>query len=70
MLDFWKAQKSQTYAEAKTAYHPIQYPATDAPVWSAVRSILQRPWFSRVWTFQEIVLAKKAVLCCGAHTLS
>lgn len=70
MLEFLKTQKSQTYDELTTANHPIQYPPSDAPVWSAVRSLLQRPWFSRIWTFQEIVLAQKADLHCGAHTIS
>jgi hypothetical protein len=70
MLEFWKTQKSRNYAEARTADHPLQQPPLEAPVWSAVRSLLQRPWFSRVWTFQEIVLAQKAVLHCGANMMT
>ena len=29
-------------------------------------SIFQHPWFGRKWTFQEIVLANAAVICCGS----
>ncbi|KAF9499677.1 HET-domain-containing protein [Pleurotus eryngii] len=29
--------------------------------------IVRRPWFIRAWTFQEIRLAKKACIHCGAH---
>jgi hypothetical protein len=69
MLEYMKIQKLKSYAEAQTVKDPFQYPPLEAPVWPAVRSLLQRPWFSRVWTFQEIVLAQEAVLYCGAHTL-
>ncbi|KAJ8518211.1 hypothetical protein ONZ45_g4685 [Pleurotus djamor] len=30
--------------------------------------IAERPWFERVWTFQEIRLAKNAILHCGPYT--
>jgi hypothetical protein len=59
----------KSYSEAQTIKDHFQYPPSEDPVWPAVRSLLQRPWFSRVWTFQEIVLAQEAVLYCGAHTL-
>lgn len=29
-------------------------------------SIFQHAWFSRKWTFQEIVLANAAIICCGS----
>jgi hypothetical protein len=31
----------------------------------AIQELLARPWFHRVWTFQEIILAKKAKILCG-----
>ena len=68
MMEFWKTQNQPSYAEAKTTNHPIQYPPSEAPVWSAVKSLFLCPWFLRVWTFQEIVLARDAVFYCGAHT--
>lgn len=69
MMEFWKTQGQPSYTEAKTANHPIQYPPSEAPVWSAVKSFFLRPWFLRVWTFQEIVFAQDAVLYCGAHAI-
>ena len=39
-------------------------PATD-PVWQAVKQFLDRPWFSRMWTFQEVVMSKKCMVWCG-----
>jgi hypothetical protein len=35
------------------------------PSWFAIRDLLRRVWFSRVWVFQEIGLAKKATLFAG-----
>lgn len=37
--------------------------------WVAVRSILQRTWFTRLWVVQEIGLAEKAVIKIGPHEL-
>lgn len=37
---------------------------------AAVAEFLSRPWWSRVWTFQEVVLATKAELICGTYVLS
>ena len=33
--------------------------------WSAIQTVFERSWFSRNWTFQEIILARKAIVCCG-----
>jgi len=35
------------------------------PSWFAIRDLLRREWFSRVWVFQEIGLATKATLFVG-----
>lgn len=37
---------------------------------NSLQSILQRPWWSRVWTVQEAVLAQRVTLVCGASTVS
>jgi len=36
-----------------------------APKWRSLLALMQRPWFSRRWVVQEIVLAKKATVYCG-----
>lgn len=32
--------------------------------------LLQRPWFGRVWTIQEHVVARSVVILCGRHRIS
>jgi Heterokaryon incompatibility protein (HET) len=36
----------------------------------AIKRILERPWFSRTWTLQEVVLAKDALFVCGNEQIS
>jgi hypothetical protein len=38
---------------------------SNAPKWDALISLMNRPWFSRRWVVQEIVLAGQAMLQCG-----
>ncbi|MCJ1282264.1 hypothetical protein MMC26_001587 [Xylographa opegraphella] len=45
-------------------------PPPDDPKWEALKSLQQRPWLFRLWTLQEIVLAKDAVLLCGCKSTS
>ena len=33
-------------------------------------ALLQRPWWSRIWVLQEVVLAKKVTIHCGGASLS
>jgi hypothetical protein len=41
---------------------------TEDQIW-ALRELFHRPWFSRLWVFQEIVLAKKIdMILGGRHT--
>ncbi|KAJ4991777.1 ankyrin and HET domain-containing protein [Stagonosporopsis vannaccii] len=35
----------------------------------SVRSLLTRPWWMRIWTAQEWILAKSSTFQCGQHTL-
>jgi hypothetical protein len=37
--------------------------------WTSCRSVLQKPWFSRVWIVQEVGLAKRVVMLCGRFTI-
>ena len=36
----------------------------------AIRTLLQRPWFQRVWVIPEVALARFAVVACGRQRLS
>lgn len=42
----------------------------DAPEWTALRNVVQRPWFNRLWVFQELVLASEAQFLCGSYAVS
>jgi hypothetical protein len=58
------------HAEQKQPIFPNQYesfglPAPYDEAWDALRSILRRPWFRRVWVVQEFATAKKVVIICG-----
>ncbi|KAK4965330.1 hypothetical protein LTR42_012084 [Elasticomyces elasticus] len=40
------------------------FPA-DHDLWTACDRLMTRAWFSRVWTYQEIHLARQAIVLCG-----
>ncbi|KAK5127145.1 hypothetical protein LTR85_008505 [Meristemomyces frigidus] len=35
-------------------------------IWVALRTLLNRPWFTRVWVFQEVAVARDCSIWCGA----
>lgn len=41
-----------------------------APKWDALIALMKRPWFSRRWVVQEIVLANSAMLQVGMDTMT
>jgi hypothetical protein len=38
--------------------------------WRALGLFLQRPWFSRIWVIQEVVMSSSAVFVCGDEALT
>lgn len=38
--------------------------------WAAVGNLLARPWWTRVWTLQEFVLPREAMLFCGSSSIT
>ena len=36
-----------------------------SPRWRALREFLKRPWFRRIWVYQEVVLARRIQMVCG-----
>jgi len=36
--------------------------------WASLASILDRPWFGRVWVIQEVAMATQAQIVWGSHT--
>lgn len=43
---------------------------TTAPKWEALIALMKRPWFSRRWVVQEVVLADQAMLQVGMDTIT
>lgn len=37
--------------------------------WDSLVAFMRRPWFSRRWVFQEIILAREAIIYCGTQTI-
>jgi len=37
--------------------------------WKAVSTLLEAPWFKRVWVMQEIALSTRAILICGPNRI-
>lgn len=35
--------------------------------WTALRSLITRPWFTRLWIRQEVALASKVIVVCGYY---
>ncbi|KAH8767859.1 heterokaryon incompatibility protein-domain-containing protein [Hyaloscypha finlandica] len=45
-------------------------PEADDTIWPAIGNLFRRPWFGRLWTFQEAVLAADLLMICGHKTIS
>ncbi|ERF73204.1 hypothetical protein EPUS_03045 [Endocarpon pusillum Z07020] len=54
----------------RTEYYPLEISPADSPEWSAFRGLFSRPWFSRLWVFQEVVLSQEARIVCGQFSTS
>ncbi|TAQ88902.1 hypothetical protein B7494_g2779 [Chlorociboria aeruginascens] len=44
-------------------------PRVEHDLWFALPALYRRDWFFRVWTFQEIMLAKNATVLCGDRAI-
>jgi hypothetical protein len=56
----------------RTENRDLIFPSTrraDVPEWQAFETLLNRPWFERLWVIQELLLAKAAVVAYGQRTL-
>src|SRR5512140_3624766 len=45
------------------------YPAGD-PSWKVLRLLFSRSWFTRIWTVQELAVARSVKVRCGDNELS
>lgn len=42
-------------------------PPGSAPEWQAMERFFKRPWFTRMWTFQEVVMSQYCTIYCGSY---
>ncbi|KAK4203810.1 HET-domain-containing protein [Triangularia verruculosa] len=40
-------------------------PHPDSPTWKGVWDLVSRPWFQRLWIYQEVILSRDIILACG-----
>lgn len=40
------------------------------PAQQHLQDVMEREWFSRTWTIQELLLSKSALVMCGTHSIS
>lgn len=52
----------------KKSYFKSLIPLAD-PFWWKILALSYRDWFSRLWTYQEILLSRKATAMCGLDTV-
>lgn len=58
MLDLYHSQEG-----------PHELLRFENPGWSAICQVLRKRWFNRVWVVQEVVMARKALVVCGSHSI-
>ena len=56
------------HKQAELAKFP-SFKETNTPDWIALQKLLQRPWFTRIWIIQEMVLSVNCVVMCGRKTI-
>lgn len=63
----WVSTGTDPYApEAREA---CTWPTDSDPFWRGYFYLLHEEWAQRLWTFQEAVLAQKAIILCGASRI-
>lgn len=50
--------------------HDWSYPVSHRQLKSAVRSLFDRRWFSRLWVIQEVARSRSALVICGSVAVS
>ncbi len=64
----WNIEKVTSVSTGETLTHGDD-PFNDDEMWESVGDLLRRPWFERLWIWQEVRLAREAYLFCGNEGL-
>ncbi|KAM0418964.1 hypothetical protein ACHAPT_012122 [Fusarium lateritium] len=62
-----KLERVEKYTQEQSL--ELGIPFDDLTTWDAFSEFFDRPWFQRMWTVQEIIQARKAIVVCGPHSL-
>ncbi|TVY17500.1 Heterokaryon incompatibility protein 6, OR allele [Lachnellula arida] len=46
-------------------FERMSLPKPDSEIWQALWDLLSRPWFTRLWIIQEVILSEDARVVCG-----
>ncbi|KIM99859.1 hypothetical protein OIDMADRAFT_146401 [Oidiodendron maius Zn] len=74
MMEKFEEEKSKSHQNSKElkSFQELFYPLPPdtAPEWPALAKFLQRSWFERVWTLQEIYVSKYPLVIFGPRVVS
>lgn len=75
LIRLWRSKQSRLSTESsglttKTPVQIMEGPLCDPHSLSAVGDLLYRPYWTRVWVFQEISLASNRIVHCGSEQFS
>ena len=67
-------EKLKTYEDCSQVWEEegisvVSENVLEAPLWKGIVDIFSRPWFQRVWTFQEAVLPPEVSFLCGTYVM-
>jgi hypothetical protein len=62
-----REQARGPYFRPRNIFNTHGLPDKDDAVYKALVALKQRPWFSRLWTLQEAILAQDPVIVCGSR---
>ena len=67
-----RAEGPEIHPDTPGSLESIGLPEPSHLVWPALGTIMNRPWFRRLWTLQEVVLpeTEKIVVLCGRRRIS
>lgn len=71
MEDFPRVlELASNWSPTRRSWDPLwrgeDWPDDHADFWVGMYCLLHHDWFRRLWTYQEVVLAQKAVIMCGS----
>ena len=68
-LPLWEPLRANNKADLEHRVVKYGLPPLSSPVWTAFRTLLSLPYFSRVWIIQELALASTRVMLWGSTVL-